>query len=166
MTRTSGPRLRDAGPGPSLGLRRPVFRPSEAPGRRPGSVLTRSALIAFSALPLVACASVYIPQPIAVYDPPAYRADVDLCHGFATEKYAPDLDLGAVLAGAGEGAGDSATGALVGGPAVIAVGAAGGATSKLSAGLDAFGQSRYNVERNCLLEITRRDRSALVADPR
>lgn len=108
------------------------------------------------------CAA-YFPQAIEITDSEAYASDVAFCQS-AAAAYKPSLDMSSVGYGAISGAAQNATGAAVS-PLVPAIGAAGGATSALSSGLDLMGQARINVAKHCLLERTHRDRSAIVADP-
>lgn len=77
----------------------------------------------------------------------------------------PVPDFGSVGLGAFSGAARNAAGGAVGGIIVPAVGAAGGASDAISAGLDLMGQSRQNVFAHCVKELVHRDGSALVAEP-
>lgn len=112
---------------------------------------------------LAGCAA-YVPQLIGPpADPAQYAKDWTLCQA-AAQAYKPSLGLPSVAYGAISGGAQNAAGAALN-PLVPVLGAAGGGMAALSNGLDVMGQVRENVARHCLLEITRRDHSALVADP-
>lgn len=107
--------------------------------------------------------STYVPQPIEITDPKQYAVDLGLCIAGAA-AYKPTLSLPSVGYGAVSGGASNAAGAALN-PLVPLAGAAGGGLSALSNGLDLMGQARDNVLRHCIEEKTRRDRSAIVADP-
>ena len=109
---------------------------------------------------------IYVPQPIEISNQSQYMSDRKECETYAMEIYKPQFDGASVLAAGAAGAGNNAPGAVVGGPLVVAIGAAGGATAAAATGLDVFSDARPNVYRNCLIERTHRDHSALMADPR
>ena len=125
----------------------------------------RGALLIFPLL-LVGCASPYHPVPLRITDQDQYAADVKFCTDKDTlAKYQPSLDIRDIGAGALSGAGDSATGGVVGGALVVGIGAAGGATHALADGLDAFGKTKPTISRNCVYDTTMQDHSAILARP-
>ena len=116
------------------------------------------------AIALSGCAS-YTPQTVnAPINPLQYGLDVGFCRT-GSAAYSPPLDTGDIIAGTVKGAATNAVGGVVGGPLVVGVGAAGGGTAALADVLDLMGSARANVFRHCLEEMTRRDGSAIVANP-
>lgn len=125
------------------------------------------ASVAFLGILLAGCAST-APEPVAirVNDAAQYAADLALCQAAgADQRFRPSLSIGDIAFGAISGGAKSATGAVVGGPLVPAIGAAGGATDAMAQDLDAFGKAGANVTRHCIHDATMQDRSALIADP-
>lgn len=107
---------------------------------------------------------VYVPQPIAIYDQMRYDADVALCLR-AGDGYVSGVFVGSIATGTVEGATNNLSLAPIN-PLGPAYGALGGAVGSISRGLNIVSNNRFAVSRNCLIEITNRDRSALIADPR
>jgi hypothetical protein len=120
----------------------------------------RVALVA--TLLLSGCAS-YLPQPIEITDNAKYSADVQMCMT-AAANYKPQFDFGNIGASIVNGAADHASTAVIN-PLAPAVGAAAGLASSTATDLNVMGQARKNVAKHCILEKTRRDQSAIVADP-
>lgn len=106
----------------------------------------------------------YIPEPIHIYDPTQYAADVEECKT-AGAAFKPHFSFGAVASSAVTGATGN-TSLIPFSPIVPVYGAAGGAVGAAAQGLDVMNGQHANVFRNCLRDETRRDRSAIVADPR
>ncbi len=106
----------------------------------------------------------YMPEPIHVYDQAQYDADVAECR-LAGANYKPQFHLGTVVAKTMDGA-TSNSSLIPVSPWVPVAGAAGSALSATTDGLDVMSGQHANVFRNCLRDETRRDRSAIVADPR
>lgn len=106
----------------------------------------------------------YVPEPIHVYDQAQYAADVGECQA-AGAAFKPHFSIGSAVAKTVTGA-TSNTSLIPISPLVPAYGAAGGALAATSDGLDVASRQHANVARNCLRDMTRRDRSAVVADPR
>ncbi len=129
-------------------------------------------LLALAILPLLAgCQDVstalvppYIPEPIHIFDHAQYEADVAECRA-AGARYKPHFSFGSVASAAVSGA-TSDTSLIPFNAAVPIYGAAGGAVGATANGLDIMSGQHANVFRNCLRDETRRDRSAIVADPR
>lgn len=122
----------------------------------------RGALL-FGLLMLAGCAAPYDPIAIEITDPVAYRRHVDFCLA-AAEKFRPRISAGSVARGAIEGGSANLSYAPLN-PLIPAVGAVGGAAGEAAIGLGITGQSRRNVAKHCLEEKTRRDGSAIVANP-
>lgn len=128
----------------------------------------------FLILPLVilgACAPLatalnppYMPAPIHIYDQTQYDSDNKEC-AQAGADWKPHFSFGAVAAKTISGA-TSNSSLIPISPLVPAYGAAGAALSATTSGLDVMSVEHANVYRNCLRDATRRDRSAIVADPR
>lgn len=117
-------------------------------------------LFAIAALLLLAACAQYAPQVLGQPDDPLrYTQDVAWCHG-AAQAYKPDSRVGAIVQGGVTGGFGSLSYAPIN-PLIPLLGAAGGAASAATGN----GQARRNVEKHCLQEKTRRDGSALVADP-
>lgn len=112
---------------------------------------------------LAGCATAYVPVPIEVTDLQRYAADVDLCLA-AARAYQPRASVGSVARGAIEGGSQNLSYAPIN-PLIPVLGAAGGAAGAGLIGFDITGQVRRNVARHCLEEKTRRDGSAIVANP-
>lgn len=111
-----------------------------------------------------AIAPAYVAQPIKVFDQAKYQADVALCSA-AGAAWKPQSSLGSAISKTIDGA-TSNTSLIPLSPLVPLYGAAGGAIGAAGDGLDLASRSHGNVTKNCLLEITHRDGSALLADPR
>ena len=107
---------------------------------------------------------VYIPQPIHVYNAPQYLADVKDCLQ-AGKKYVNGIFVGSIATGTVEGATNNLSLAPIS-PLGPAYGALGGAVGAVSRGLNIASNNQLAVARNCLIEMTNRDRSAIIADPR
>lgn len=118
--------------------------------------------LAAAFLILAGCAG-YAPQPIQITDKDQYAADLAMCQA-AASAYKPSLGVSSVGYGILSGGASNAAGAALN-PLVPLAGALGGGVSALSGGLDLMGRARDNVARHCLIEITHRDRSAIIADP-
>jgi hypothetical protein len=103
------------------------------------------------------------PQPLEIPKPDIYAADLAFCMGAAANYKAP-FDLSEIFYGGVSGGAQNLTGAAVS-PLVPIIGMAGGATSSLTTGIDAFGHAKDNVLRHCMIDRTRIDGSALIADP-
>lgn len=125
------------------------------------------------ALPLVLCgcgaikdavAPAYEPVPIRIYDQVQYDADVAECRA-AGIAFKPRFSFGHVVSQTVSGA-TSNTSLIPVSPLVPVWGAAGGAIRSTSDGLDVMSGQHQNVFRNCLRDLTRRNGSAIVADPR
>lgn len=106
----------------------------------------------------------YLPEPIHVYDADQFAADVLECKT-AGANYKPHVSLGSALAMTVEGA-TSNTSLIPISPLVPVYGAAGGALGAASDGFDVMSGQHSAVYRNCLRDEVRRDRSAIVVDPR
>jgi hypothetical protein len=106
--------------------------------------------------------SVILLEPPA--DPVAYANDSARCAKDVAAYKAP-FDFASLGFGTISGAAKNAAAAVVGGPLVVAVGAAGGASDAASQGLDILGQASARVYANCVRDLTNRDGSALIADP-
>lgn len=106
----------------------------------------------------------YVPEPIHIFDQDQYAADVAECRT-AGANYKPHFSVGAVATAAVTGA-TADTSLIPFSPVVPLYGAAGGAAGAAAQGLDIMSGQHSNVFRNCLRDETRRDRSAIVADPR
>lgn len=124
------------------------------------------------ALPLVLCGcgniqdlivTPYVPQPIHIYDQAQYDADVAECRA-AGVAFQPRFSIGGALAKTVRGA-TSNTSLIPVSPLVPVYGAAGGAVGAASDGLDLMSAQHRNVFRNCLHDETRRDGSAIIANP-
>lgn len=119
---------------------------------------------------LVALLSGCAPQTyeIDTLGPPAspeqFASDVDFCRT-QTAIYVAKPTIGTV-AGAGIQGGSDALSYLPINPAIPALGAAGGAGYEAQKGFDLTGQVHRSVFFNCVHDLTNRDRSAIVADPR
>lgn len=125
------------------------------------------------ALPLFLCACApltamlappYVPEPIHVYDQAAYEADVAECQAAGT-AFKPRFSIGSAVARTVTGA-TSNTSLIPISPLVPVYGAAGGALGAASDGFDVMSGTHAFVFQNCLRDEVRRDRSAIVADPR
>ena len=119
-------------------------------------------------LPLALCGcsmleQTYTPEPLEITDAKQYASDVSFCQAAAAKTKA-HLDIASIASGAGTGAAQNAVGAAVN-PVVPVIGAAGGAGSALVSGLDVLGHAKANVARHCVIDKTRNDRSAIVAQP-
>jgi hypothetical protein len=123
--------------------------------RKGGQIILLAALLS-------GCAA-YTPQPLEITDPTIYAADVSFCQAAAT-AYKPSMDLSSVAYGGLSGGAQNLTGAAIS-PLVPLIGLAGGATSALSTSIDIFGRAKENVLRHCLMDRTKKDGSALIADP-
>lgn len=119
--------------------------------------------IVWASLFLASCAG-YQPQTLEVSDQTKYGADVSFCQNAAANIFKPSFSFGSVGFSAISGAASNSAAAVVGGIAIVGVGALGGASQAASNGLDLMGQAQSNVFRHCVIEKTRRDGSALVAD--
>jgi len=106
----------------------------------------------------------YVPQPIHIYDQAAYESDVAECQA-AGVAFKPHFSIGSAVARTVTGA-TSNTSLIPISPLVPVYGAAGGALGAASDGFDVMSGTHSAVFRNCLQDETRRDRSAIVADPR
>lgn len=106
----------------------------------------------------------YNPEPIHIFDQAQYQSDVDECRA-AGANYKPHFSFGAVATAAVSGA-SANTSLIPFSPIVPVYGAAGGAAGAAAQGLDVMNGAHANVFRNCVRDETRRDRSAIVADPR
>jgi hypothetical protein len=106
----------------------------------------------------------YVPQPIHVYDQVAYEADVAECSA-AGASFKPRFSIGSALARTVTGA-TSNTSLIPISPLVPVYGAAGGALGAASDGFDVMSGQHAFVFQNCLRDEVRRDRSAIIADPR
>lgn len=126
-----------------------------------------------AALPFLLCgcatltdalAPPYVPEPIHIYDAAQYAADVKECQA-AGANYRPRFSVGSALSKTVGGA-TANTSLIPLSPLVPVYGAAGGAVGAAADGFDVMSGAHANVFRNCLRDETRRDRSAIVADPR
>ena len=121
-----------------------------------------------TALPLLlalgGCAGGYAPETLEVDDSAQYAADVKFCLA-AGANYKAKLDLGEVGYQTVKGATSNATGAVVGGLTIPAIGAASSGTTQLLTDLDVMGRAGANVARHCLTDKTNRDHSAILANP-
>ena len=115
------------------------------------------------ALLLVGCSTQYISVPIEIFNNDQYLADVSECRQAAV-AYHPQLHILNVVIGAVSGGAENAVGGVIN-PLVPVVGAAGGASSALAEGLGVLSYARQNIFKNCLLEKTRIDHSAITANP-
>lgn len=106
----------------------------------------------------------YVPEPIHVYSEAQYEADNREC-AKAGGDYKPKFSFGTVASKAFDGA-TADTSLIPVTPMVMAYGAAGGAASAASDGLDIMSGQHANVYRNCLHDETQIDRSAVIANPR
>lgn len=111
-----------------------------------------------------ALAPPYVPVAIHIYDQAQYDADAQECL-LAGANWKPQFSFGSAIAKTVDGA-TANTSLIPISPLVPAWGAAGGALGAASDGLDLMSRQHANVFRNCLRDETRRDRSAIVADPR
>ena len=116
-----------------------------------------------SCLLLAGCATAYQPVSLEVTDAAKNAADVDFCLA-AARAYRPSMSAGGVAQGIIEGAGGAISYAPIN-PLIPVLGASGGAASAVSNGFDLTGQVRRNVAKHCIAEKTRRDGSAIVANP-
>ena len=119
-------------------------------------------------LPLLLCGCAGLFPSIADYDPVAigavvkvtdakqYAADLAECKLVAA-KYSEPLSAGNILSSAGTGAAQNAPAAVLGGPLVVAVGAAGGASSSALESFDILSTDKMAVLGNCLREDSRDD---------
>lgn len=116
-------------------------------------------------LPLLlgGCTEIYIPQAIEVTDASRYAADLAECQQ-AAANYRASFDLASVARATINGATQNASNSVIS-PYVPLVGAAGGAVGSIGNAAGLMGQQKHNVARHCILELTHRDRSALIADP-
>lgn len=105
----------------------------------------------------------YEPQPIRIFDKAQYQADVAECR-IAGIAFKPQFSLGSAIAKTVGGA-TSNTSLIPVSPLVPVFGAAGGAVSATSDGLDVMSKQHSNVFKHCVMEITRRDGAAIVANP-
>lgn len=113
---------------------------------------------------LCGCAGpVYVPQPLEIINHRQYIIDALFCQK-AAAAYRSRLDVSSVAYDAISGGAKDASGAAIN-PLVPVLGAAGGATSALADGLGVLGRARQQVAKHCLIERTRRDESAIEADP-
>jgi hypothetical protein len=106
----------------------------------------------------------YVPVPIHVYEQVQYDADLAECRA-AGAAFKPQFSVGTAIAKTVDGA-VSNTSLIPLSPLVPVYGAAGGAVSAASDGLDVMSAQHQNVFRNCLRDETRNDKSAVIADPR
>lgn len=128
----------------------------------------RKIIAAFLPLLLAGCAGLF--SSISTYDPestgsvtkitnrPQYVADLAECK-IAAVNYREPISAGSIISGAGIGAAQNSPAAFVGGPGVVAVGAAGGATSAALNGFDILDTDKMIVLGNCLREDSHDDKS-------
>ena len=127
------------------------------------------ALLLGSCLALVGCGTIfpnsttYIPVTIRVDDQAQYAKDLAECHAVA-DGYSPGFNTGTVAQATFSGAASNAAYGVIN-PLVPAAGAAGGAATSIMAGVGITGQDSITILAKCASEETRRDHSAIVADP-
>ena len=106
----------------------------------------------------------YAPEPIHIFDAAGYQADLKECQA-AGAAYKPHMSIAGVVSKTVDGA-TANTSLIPVSPLVPLYGAAGGAVGAASDGFDVMSGQHANVYRNCLRDETRRDHSAILADPR
>lgn len=128
-------------------------------------------LLAALPLILVSCAPftdaltpAYMPAPIRIADSARYQADVAECQAAGMAYQPPDSLRGAIVETVRGATANSSMIPLS--PLVPVYGALGGAVGAVNDGFDLASRQHANVFRNCLIEETRRDGSAVLADPR
>lgn len=108
-------------------------------------------------------AKTYVPLTARIDNPTQYQADLKECHRVA-DNYRPGISSGSLAQSTFNGAASNAAEGVLS-PAVPAVGAVAGAADSLVASFGITAQDSITILVRCILEETRRDHSAVVADP-
>ena len=106
----------------------------------------------------------YVPDPIHIYKPLVYEADVNECLA-AGAAYNPPFSVGSLLAGTWDG-GTANTSLAPLDPWTVGAGAAGGAAKVLGDDLNILSGVHAIVARNCLRDETLIDGSAVLLNDR
>lgn len=105
----------------------------------------------------------YVPKPLHIFDQAQYEADLGECRA-AGIAFKPQFSVASALSQTVHGA-TSNTSMIPISPLVPVYGAAGGALGAASDGLDVMSAQHQNVFKHCLRDETRRDGSAIIANP-
>jgi hypothetical protein len=130
---------------------------------RPDGSSLGLALTFASCLFLIGCAAPYEAQPIQIVDKAQYTKDLDFCLASAA-AYKSRPSVSAIIYSGMQGGSGMISYAPIN-PLIPVLGAAGGALKEGAAQYDLNSQAKMNVAKHCLQDITRRDGSALIANP-
>lgn len=126
-------------------------------------VLLAPTLLGCGSLEIFPNSKDYVPLTARINDPVQYQKDLAECH-LVADGYRPGINTGNVAQSTFNGAANNAGYGVVN-TLVPVAGAVGGAAVALVAGIGITGQDSITILVRCIVEETRRDNSAVVADP-
>ena len=121
-------------------------------------------LPAIACLALAGCVNPYIPQTLGKPSSPAQFAKDALWCRQVAKAWRPNVALGDIAQATATGLAGAISYAPIN-PLIPALGAAGGGANSAAGVFDLAGTERRNVERHCLITVTDRDHSAILANP-